>query len=99
MKLAAALPDLVASLEGPLAHLGRGDLIGQLQEAEMRGWTYDDFADTCTLQLSAEEPAELLSLWDDAGVNLEMDAHGRLCRIEVLEGEALAAQLGKMSGQ
>lgn len=95
MKLSEALPELVESLEGPLAHVGRGDLIGQVKLAELQGWNYDEFADTCTLRLSAEDPAELLSLYDELGVNLEMDARGQLCRIEVLEGRATATRLGK----
>jgi hypothetical protein len=93
MKLLEALPDLVSDLESPLAHLGRGDLIAQLKQAELEAWAYDDNADTTTLRLSGEDPAELLSLYDEAGVNLEMDAHGRLCRIEVLDGKALATRL------
>jgi hypothetical protein len=93
MKLADALPELVESLEAPLAHLGRGELIGQVQAALLQGWTYDEFSDACTLKLSAEDPAELLSLYDELGINLEMDAHGRLCRIEVLEGKAVASRL------
>lgn len=94
MKLRDALPDLVLSLESPLAHLGRGDLIDQLRKAEISDWSYDDHADTTTLRFSAEAPMELLSLYDEAGVNLETDAEGRLCRMEVLEGRAVAEQLG-----
>ena len=94
MKLLEVLPDLVADMESPLAHLGRGDLIAQLQQAELAGWAYDENAETTTLRLSAEDPAELLSLYDEVGVNLEMDARGRLCRIEVLDGKALARRLG-----
>jgi hypothetical protein len=94
MKLLDALPDLVLSLESPLAHLGRGDLIGQLHAVEIRDWSYDDYADTTTLRFSDADPLELLSLYDEAGVNLETDGEGRLCRLEVLEGKAVAKQLG-----
>jgi hypothetical protein len=93
VKLVDALPDLVLSLESPLAHLGRGDLIGQLQEAEILDWRYDDHADTTTLRFPGDEPLELLSLYDEAGVNLETDERGRLVRMEVLGGKAVAEQL------
>jgi len=93
MKLLEVLPELVSDLESPLAHLGRPDLIEQLRQAELEAWAYDEMADTTTLRLSGEEPAELLSLYDEAGVNLEMDTHGRLCLIEVLDGKALARRL------
>jgi len=93
VKLVDVLPDLVLSLESPLAHLGRGELIGQLRQAVILDWSYDDHANTTTVRFSAAEPGELLSLYDEAGVNLETDSEGRLCRMEVLEGKAIAEQL------
>ena len=94
LSLAHALPDLVADLESPLAHLGRGDLVGQLRAASIASWTYDDFADATTIVLlPGAEPAELLSLYDEAGVNLDTDVEGRLCRIEVLGGRRVASLL------
>jgi hypothetical protein len=93
MKLAEALPELAADLEAPLAHLGRGDLIAQVQHAQLEEWSYDDFSNSLLIQTTSREPAETLSLYDELGVNLDLDAHGRLCRIEVLDGEALARRL------
>ena len=97
MKLVEALPDLVSDMENPLLQLGRGDLVQQLKEALLRRWTYDDFSDTTYLYLSAEPvermQVERLSLYDEVGVNLYADEHGRLCGIEVLDGKRIATQL------
>ena len=74
-------------------NLGRGDLLAQAKDATLTGWKYDEFAGTTTLELGAGQPVETLSLYDELGVNLEMDSRGRLCRIEVLDGEAVAKRL------
>jgi len=94
-KLAQALPDLVADLESPLAHLGRGDLVAQLKEATLESWSYDEFADTTTLVLLATKAAERLSLYDELGVNLDTDVEGRLCAIEVMDGKRVTSLLGR----
>jgi len=93
MKLASILPDLVADMEGALLQLGRGDLVAQLKEAGLARWTYDDFADTTYLTLVEGDYAERFSLYDELGVNVDMDEHGRVCGIEILEGRRLAERL------
>jgi len=97
MNLVEALPDLVLDLEGGLLPLGRGDLVQQLKEARLVRWSYDDFSDTTYLQLSPApvDPmkVERLSLYDELGVNVDCDDHGRVCGIEVLGGKQLAARL------
>jgi uncharacterized protein YuzE len=92
------LPELVADLEGALLPLGRGDLVRQVQAATLVRWRYDEFSDTTYLQLSAAPvdmmKVERLSLFDELGVNVDCDAAGTLCGIEILEGKRIASQLG-----
>jgi uncharacterized protein YuzE len=95
MKLAEALPELVADMEMALLHLGRGDLVDQLKQAALERWAYDDFADTTYLTLRDETYAERLSLYDELGVNVDTDDRGRLCGIEILEGKRIAMRLGR----
>ena len=97
MRLAELLPELVSDLEHGLVHLGRGDLVQQLQDATIARWTYDDFSDTTYLQLSSTRVdmmnVERLSLYDELGVNVDTDTSGRVCGIEVLDGRRVASML------
>lgn len=96
-RLAEALPELVSGLESALVHVGRGDLVGQLAEARIARWAYDDFSDTTYLYLGEPEfdpmRSDRLSLYDELGVNLDCDERGRLRGLEVLDGRTVAEQL------
>jgi uncharacterized protein YuzE len=91
VKLADLLPELLADLESALLSVGRGDLLAQLKEATIAASRYDDFSDTTYLQLSTEPVdmmhVERISLYDELGVNVDSDDHGRLCGIEILDSK------------
>jgi len=95
VKLAQLLPDLLADLEGPLLHLGRGDLVEQLRDASLERWSYDDFADATYLFLGPTASSERLSLYDELGMNVDTDDRGRVCGVEILDGRAIAKRLEK----
>ena len=97
MLLVDALPDFVSDLEGALLPIGRGDLVAQLANAVLERWTYDDFSDTAYLYLTAE-PFERLqldtvSLYDELGVNLEIDGRGLIRGIEIMDGKRITSRL------
>jgi uncharacterized protein YuzE len=97
MKLAEALPELVSDMENALLQLGRGDLLGQVKEASLERWTYDDFSDTAYLYLTSDPiervKLEIFSLYDECGVNLEIDSRGRVCGLEVLDAKRITSRL------
>ena len=97
-KLAEVLPDLVLDMEGALLSLGRGDLVTKLKAATLVQWTYDDFSDTAYLTLNSSQPtgaidADRFSLYDELGVNLDSNARGELCGIEILDGQRVTSLL------
>ena len=95
MKLSDVLPELVADLESALSHLGRPDLVRQLHPLAIERWRFDEFSGTAYLQFGPDDvsDAERLSVYDEAGVNLDMDAQGRIIGLEILDGRPAAARL------
>jgi hypothetical protein len=98
MTLAETLPELLADIDRALLNLGRGDLVDQLRAASLMSWSRDDFAQLTLLRLVAApardgEFQQTLSLFDDIGVNLEMDGLGRVALIEVSGYEDVLARL------
>jgi hypothetical protein len=103
--LREALPDLLLDLESALLGIGRGDMVEQLREVLVERWSYDDFADAAYLHLrSPQDPAgssepaakpdgEIVSVYDELGINLETDGRGRLASIEILGGRAIVLRL------
>lgn len=98
--LTQALPYLVRDIEDALVRLGRGSVADQLREVNLESWTYDEFADTTILQVRSPQEStlaeygETVSLYDELGINLEIDVHGHLMSIEILDGRRVASQLG-----
>ena len=102
LSLRNTLPDLESDMEGALLPIGRGDIVDQLRVAAIERWEYDEFADVASLFVttgaapSAQRPgarAETVSIYDELGVILETDPHGRVTVIEVSGGKDLVARL------
>jgi uncharacterized protein YuzE len=104
--LQEALPYLVLDLESALVHIGRGDVADQLREVTIERWTYDELADAAYLHLrsprspdttgdrsTGETPGETVSVYEELGINLDTDGHGRLTGMEILGGKAIVEQL------
>ena len=80
------LPELVLDIEGALVRLGRGRVADQLRTAPLKKWAFDEFAQTTYLHLGDAQPddvEETISLFDDIGVNVELDREGRVIGLEV----------------
>ena len=94
-----AFPFLLLDLESALVHIGRGDVVAQLQKATIERWTYDDLADAAYLHFTAEDrdaataSGQTVSVYDELGINLDTDSQGRLTGMEILGGRAIVAQL------
>jgi uncharacterized protein YuzE len=92
-----ALPELVLDIESALVRLGRGKVADQLREAPLLARAYDDFAQSTYLSLRAAidpgEIGEVISLQDEIGVSLDLDAQGIVMGIEVSGYEEFLARL------
>jgi len=104
--LKGALPYLVLDLESALAHIGRGDVVDQLREIVIERWTYDEIADSAYLHLrssgapdtaadrsAGQAAGETVSVYDELGINLDIDSQGRLTGMEILGGKTIVSQL------
>jgi uncharacterized protein YuzE len=96
-RVAEVLPELVLDIEGALVRIGRGAVADQVREAELEGWTYDEFSETTYLELERgmklEDVGETISLHDEIGVNLDLDARGRVIGMAVVGYEEFLARL------
>jgi uncharacterized protein YuzE len=97
-----ALPELVRDIESALVRLGRGKVADALREAPLVAWAYDEFAQSTYLSLRASidplEIGEVISLADEIGVSLDLDAQGQVTGIEVSGYEEFLARLGTLAG-
>jgi uncharacterized protein YuzE len=97
MTLFEALPELVGDIEGALVRLGRGDIADQLRAAPLKTWSFDEFAQSTYLCLSdTADPGtadQTISLYDDIGVNVDLDRKSRVMGLEVMGYEESLARL------
>jgi len=105
--LVEQLPDLVSDIENALIRIGRGNVADQLREVHLERWTYDEFANVGYLYLRSPrvlnvvdqnivgvKHGETLCPSDDLPINLDLDNHGRLTGIELLDGSSIILRLG-----
>jgi uncharacterized protein YuzE len=99
MTLLEALPELVGDIEGALIRLGRGNVADQLRTVTLKTWTVDEFAQATYLHLSSARDSsgveETLCLYDDIGVNVDLDKEGRVMGLEVFGYEQSLSRLGR----
>ena len=108
MTLLEALPDFVSDIESALIRIGRGDIAGQLREVELERWTYAEVDDAGYLYLRSPRPlnivdrniigvkhGETVCALEDLTINLDVDNHGRLKGIELLDAKSIISQLEK----
>jgi uncharacterized protein YuzE len=92
-----ALPELVRDIEGALVRLGRGSVADQLRTVALEAWTFDEFAQSTYLQLGGARDSrqieETISLYDDIGVNVDLDRGGRMVGLEVIGYEEVLSRL------
>lgn len=97
MSLLETLPELVFDVEGALVRLGRGRVADQLRTAPLKTWVFDEFAQTTYLHLEdargASDVEETISLFDDIGVNVDLDREGRVIGLEVFGYEQSLSRL------
>ena len=96
MTLHELAPELVDDIAESVVRLGRGELVDQLRNAVVVSWTFDEFAQASYLYLRSsrnDEVEETLSLYDDIGVNLDLDNNNRLIGIEVFGYEQALARI------
>ena len=98
MTLFETLPELVADMESALVRLGRGRVADQLRTLELVSWRRDDFAQSTYIAfIDAADPSaagEVISLTDEIGVSIDLDATGRVTGIDVAGYEEFLARLG-----
>jgi uncharacterized protein YuzE len=99
MTLSEVLPELVGDAAGALVRQGRGGVADQLSKATLTAWTFDEFAQATYLQLAeTRDPGaigETISLYDEIGVNVDLDGQGHVLGLEVFGYEQLLARLRK----
>jgi hypothetical protein len=100
MFLREVLPELLADVVGALVREGRGGVADQLSAATLHSWSFDEFAQMTYLRLSAtqgrEAAQQTISFFDDIGVDIDLDQHGRVLGLDVAGYEDILARLDDM---